>query len=160
MSTEARPVADRLWARVDRTDSGCWLWTGGRSTARNGFQYGVMKVGGKPVRAHRVAWEVANGPIPAGAFVCHHCDTPLCVNPAHLFLGTHDDNMEDMARKGRGRSAMGMRHWKAKLTDDDVAEIRRRFTGRRGEQTQLAHAFGISTAHVHRILVGTSRRVA
>jgi hypothetical protein len=76
----------------------CILWSGRIGNHR----YGVVDVGGRSVLAHRQAWEDANGPIPVGLFVLHRCDNPPCVNPEHLFLGTHQDNMADMKAKGRG----------------------------------------------------------
>jgi hypothetical protein len=78
---------------------GCWLWTLGT----NSRGYGQFCSGGRSRLAHRAAWEVANGAIPSGMYVCHHCDTPACVNPAHLFLGTASDNARD--REAKGRSA-------------------------------------------------------
>ena len=91
----------RFEAKVNRvaTPGGCHLWTAG---ARHG--YGDIAVRGKHIKAHRMAWEIANGPIPDGLWVLHDCpagDNPSCCNPAHLWLGTHADNMADMAAKGR-----------------------------------------------------------
>jgi hypothetical protein len=77
---------------------GCWVWSG--ATNRKG--YGVYIFRGKYVGAHRVAWTLFRGPIPDGLFVLHRCDNPPCLNPDHLFLGTHNDNMIDMVLKGRG----------------------------------------------------------
>lgn len=79
--------------------SECIEWAG----ARNRQGYGITYKDGKGRRAHRVAWEEANGPIPEGLFVCHSCDNPPCVNSEHLFLGTPNDNVQDMLRKGRAR---------------------------------------------------------
>jgi hypothetical protein len=93
------PIETRLWEKVQKEpNGGCWLWTGG--TTNGG--YGVIGVGrGRLHRAHRISWEIANGPIPDGLKVLHRCDNPPCVNPAHLFLGTQVDNMRDCAAKGR-----------------------------------------------------------
>ena len=77
----------------------CWNWTGGRFDNR----YGAVRYGGKSYRVHRVAWMIAGGTIDDGLYVLHRCDNPTCVNPNHLFLGTQDDNMKDMAAKGRAK---------------------------------------------------------
>ena len=91
------PIEDRIWKFVQKTD-GCWEWTGQRC-ARG---YGLVAVTHTTVRrAHRVIWELVNGPIPAGMVICHHCDNPPCVRPDHLFIGTQADNMRDMQAKGR-----------------------------------------------------------
>ena len=106
MSTEISLVQKyapyRLKARFEAqtlpiTESGCVFWLG--ALRSNG--YGAISIKGKQQAAHRVAWELANGPIPAGLCVLHKCDIPCCVNPQHLFLGTKKDNSDDMLNKGR-----------------------------------------------------------
>lgn len=82
-----------------RSDLDCWPWKGGFYPDG----YGRVRMGGKPKRAHRVAYELANGPVPKGLLVCHTCDNPKCCNPSHLFAGTRQDNFDDMVRKGRAK---------------------------------------------------------
>ena len=97
MSLYDEGFVDRFWRRVSKGDE-CWLWTAYKSGG-----YGVLCCGRRGLnrRAHRVAWEITNGPIPEGLYVCHSCDNPSCVRPAHLFLGTQSHNMSDMWRKER-----------------------------------------------------------
>lgn len=95
-----RPVAERFWEKVAKAGpDDCWLWTD--FCDRDG--YGRFRHSPwRTMRAHRIAWMLANGvQIDAGIFVCHTCDNPSCVNPAHLWLGTCGDNARDMAAKGR-----------------------------------------------------------
>lgn len=93
------PRRKTFWERVDKT-SGCWLWTGAKST-NGGYGYFIYGRGGQKLRAHRVAWEMTHGPIPEGWVVMHLCDNPLCVNPDHLEVGTQADNVLDMRIKDR-----------------------------------------------------------
>lgn len=90
-------VEERFKNKYTKDASGCWLWTAYKD--RDG--YGYLQVSGKSIRAHRVSWELTNGPIPNGMFICHSCDTSSCVNSDHLFIGTGTDNMKDKINKGR-----------------------------------------------------------
>lgn len=136
------PVADRFWAKVDRkTPEECWLWLGSRTPKR----YGTLSVAGKMRSAHRVSWELHNGPVTEGLWVLHKCDTPSCVNPAHLYLGDHRTNMDDMARKGR----QGL-----KLTPDQVRTIYRRAWAGGELQADIAKDFGVQEQTVSYIKIG------
>lgn len=105
-------------ARVD--DKGCVIFAGYLN--RDG--YGRMRVGQKLECAHRVSYAVNIGPIPDGMQVLHECDNPPCINPKHLFLGTQEENIQDMVAKGRQRGVVGVRHHKAKLNQEKAFEIR------------------------------------
>ena len=125
---------------VEMVECGCWIWMGARD--RKG--YGRHGVAGerRTASAHRSAYEAAFGPSPVGMAVCHRCDTPSCINPAHLFLGTQGDNCADMARKGR--------HGLAKIDAAQAAEIKRRL--RSGETHRaIATAFGVDRSTITQI---------
>lgn len=127
-------------------ENGCILWTG--CVHHNG--YGVIgRQDGEMVHAHRIAYERAFGEIPEGMWVLHKCDIRACVNPAHLFLGTHDDNMRDMA--GKHRSLEGEKHHKAKLTEVDVREIWLR-SGNGESRSVVAARFGVTKRTVTNIV--------
>lgn len=144
---KSEPLALRLekHSRLDPV-TGCRLWTA--SKRRKG--YGRVAFGRGTISSHRAAWLVRHGSIPEGLFVLHRCDTPGCINPDHLFLGTHAENMADRAVKRR--QAIGERNGAAKLTDDQVREILR--TKRPGHAADLAERFGVSTSLIHQICAG------
>lgn len=145
-----------MWRHVDKSGQ-CWLWTG--APFANG--YGGFRLGGRAGRtayAHRLAWELTNGPIPDGVEVCHSCDVRACVNPAHLFLGTHAENMRDMADKGRSNTpnANGEAHPRARLNATDVAAIRARYAAGGVLQRELATEYGVAQVHISRVVRGLS----
>ncbi len=137
----------RFWAKVNKTD-GCWLWTAGLDN--NG--YGCFWHNGTMHKAPRISWLLTTGAEPGGAFVCHHCDTPACVRPDHLFLGTQRDNLRDMSSKGRRRAGVGERHRSAKLTESDVLKIRQMFTGHWATAADMASHHGITVRSVYDIV--------
>jgi hypothetical protein len=117
----------------------------------------------KNTLAHRVSYELANGPIPPGLFVCHTCDNPPCVNPRHLWVGTHTDNLRDMSAKGRGGMNRGSRNANSLLNEDTVrairAEYRRGAMGpgvKTGSHRWLAAKYGVSRATIQQLLEGKS----
>ncbi len=156
---DARRVTDisaHFWSKVEKTD-GCWLWRG----PFWGKRYGSFKAHRKVYSAHRFAYELTYGPIPAGLWVLHRCDNPPCVRPDHLFLGTHQDNMDDKIKKGRCASGdqngarthfdthpRGERSGMAKLTAEKVREIRLRYAAGGISFVRLAKEYGVSEATI------------
>jgi len=143
--TEAQRVA-AFWAKVDQSGD-CWLWTAGQ----NGMGYGSIGNKSGQKLAHRMSYELAYGPIPRGMFVCHTCDTPSCVRPEHLFLGTQADNIADAQRKGRLQSGEAHRH--AKLTAEIAALIRTE-RARGVTHKALAARFCVAVATIQAIVDG------
>lgn len=158
LSVEAARITpaerERFWGKVDRSGSGCWLF--GAHVDHLGYgRFRSAALSSTGFLAHRYSWLLAHGAIPVGLDVCHKCDVRGCVNPAHLFLGTHTDNMQDMLRKGRGNKPAGERHHAAVLSEEQVREIRRRRLG--GERgVDLAREFGVTPTAVWCIAKGRS----
>ncbi len=125
-------------------DEGCWLWP----HAKNNYGYGVARLGGRARLVHRASWECANGPIPQAMCVLHKCDTPACINPAHLFIGTRADNNADKVAKGR--QLRGERQGGAILTESQARYI----LASKKSQRALAREFGISSSHVSKMKAG------
>lgn len=167
----------RFWAKVTLGVE-CWIWAGAKSQPGG---YGVFQVGGRTVAAHRVMWELMNGPIPDGLFVCHRCDVPACCRIGHLFLGTPEDNNRDREQKGRtargdrsGRRlhperfkniSRGNDHWTKKLpgqladgllvrklSEDCVREIRRRYTDGSVTFVSLAREYRVNTGTIQAVV--------
>jgi hypothetical protein len=157
----ALQAIQKMLDRVRVDENGCFLWQ--LQCDRDG--YGYYPANGKTSRAHRVAYELFRRPIPDGMFVCHHCDVPSCVNPAHLFLGTPKDNTADALRKGRMRGNTtthfrGMEHPRTTIPDETVTEVRCAYATGNYSLRQLGRQFGISTSQVHRIVKRQSRTTA
>jgi uncharacterized NAD-dependent epimerase/dehydratase family protein len=144
----ARATEASFWSKVDQTGD-CWPWT----RAVNVHGYGIVGWQGNFYLSHRLAFELATGTKPEQMMVCHRCDSPPCCNPDHLFLGTQLDNMRDCVAKGRLRSNVGVCHPGAKLTEDDVREIRRR-KANGARSADVATEFGIDRTHVWQIASG------
>jgi hypothetical protein len=147
-----RPLAERFWEKVEKTD-GCWLWAGSkRKTGYGSFSVGPSVSEG----AHRVAYRLAFGPVPDGCFVLHRCDNPQCVRPDHLFLGSHLDNMADMRAKGRQPKPdhHGEKNATAKLTESAVREIRQLFRSGKASVKAVAAEYGVTEGAIRHILSG------
>ena len=138
MNAEQQKFFDKV---IPVTESGCWLWNGAVSNRG----YGNFGIGRKTFLAHRTSFELFSGPIPRPLWVLHRCDVRSCVNPAHLFLATHKENMADMSRKGRSGK---------KLTRADAEELRRLYASGAYSHSGLGRLFGVNHRNVGRIVRG------
>lgn len=139
--------------RVRKTST-CHWWLGAKDTSGD-ITYGRFNFRGWRVRAHRAAWEFAHGePPPSDMFVCHTCDNGLCVNPKHLFLGTHQDNMDDMVSKGRAKGNKGEANGFSKLTEKEVVEMRELYRTQEWRMPDLAKRYSISLCLTHMVIRG------
>lgn len=129
---------------VRKVDNGCHEWQAKKDRAGYG-QFTLTT--GNSVRAHRYAWMLAYGEIPAGRLVCHHCDNPCCVNPEHLFIGTHLENVQDMDAKGR-------RGTRQKLRNEDVRHIKELLNQGCFSQDFIAKMYGVQQTTISRIELG------
>lgn len=124
----------------------CWLWIGAKSS----WGYGNMRYEGRPSPAHRLSFTFYKGNIPKGMIVCHRCDVPACVNPHHLFLGTHQDNTNDKIKKGRQPPKTGEKNPRVKLRERDVKYIRERYVPRhyKFSAVKLGKMFGVNATTI------------
>jgi len=132
-------IKQRFFAKIQKTDS-CWLWTG----TITGGGYGHFRTNKGPRGAHRVSFELKNGSIPKGLDVLHHCDIRNCVNPDHLWLGTHKDNMRDMESKNRGNHAKGEKQGLSKLNPTAIRDIRLNYKPRLVSLAHFARKYCVS----------------
>lgn len=161
---------DRFWSKVEiRNIDECWLWQASKTNAG----YGQFWCDDSLQLAHRISWKIHYGEIPIGMLVCHKCDTPSCVNPNHLWLGTSNDNMQDKMKKNRGKWATGIQsgaythpekrphgdsHGKTKLSSNDIQEIRTKHMNENLSAKELSDIYNISYVQMWRILHNNSRK--
>lgn len=139
-------LSERLWSRIDKNRD-CWEWVG----PLNLHGYGQLKYRNRMYQAHRLAWELTNGPIPDNLFVCHKCDNPVCCRPDHLFLGTHADNMADMVAKGRARKGSDV--YVSKLEEIDIPIIRE-LHAQGAKVPSIARKYNVKSNAIRRIIEG------
>ena len=143
-----------FWNKVNKkgTDD-CWEWSGSCSC----WGYGILIIKTRPMRAHRVSWEIHNGPIPADLCVLHKCDNRKCVNPNHLWLGTNEENTQDRHKKHRDYSPKGELNVFCKLTEQQVVQIKK-LLDNGVPNVQIASKFNISQQNICNIKKGRSWR--
>jgi hypothetical protein len=156
-----KDFALKFWSKVDKNaPNGCWEWIG----CRTGAGYGQIRISGevgqsKAVSVHVLSWEMANGLVPDGMDVLHHCDNPVCVRPEHLFLGTQHDNVQDMMQKGRyvlgvRLGNQGEKHPLHKLTEKQVLDIKKALADNSCSTAELARKYGVAYMTVYSIKRG------
>jgi hypothetical protein len=142
-------LEERFWSKVDKSGGpdACWPW----KAFKHPKGYGHFAIGGGRIkRAHRLAWELSSGEITNGLYVCHKCDNPACVNPAHLFLGTNQDNIADAENKGRSilKAQKGDKHPRHKLTEEQVKHLRMLYAEGPVNYVELAKQYGVTRSAI------------
>lgn len=146
---QATPLEERFETKVKFAVNKCWVW----QASFNQSGYGIIGYSGNTL-AHRVAYTLYIGPIPEGLCVLHTCDNRLCVNPAHLFLGTNADNVSDRVQKGRTASTKGKQNGWSKLSDTDILEIQELIDEGLLTLAEIGERYGVVKSTVFRIKMG------
>lgn len=149
---------EKFWAKLEIKDNGCWEWPGPYQTRHPDYPYGKVHLSWRTqesVAAHRLAWEIVHGPIPDGLIVRHSCDNPKCCNPQHLLIGTCKDNSQDMVT--RNRQMKGNRHFRAKLREEYIADIRERLLAGESQQS-IADDYGVCQVTISSVSLGETWR--
>lgn len=153
--------ADYFWKKVNKNGpvhptlgTRCWLWTA--STYTRG--YGQFWTGNSFTSAHRFSYTLEHGSIPEDMDVCHSCDNPLCCNPAHLWLGTAQDNVDDMLKKGRNGQPKNENHRDAKFTNEQVREIRKLYATGKYSRSELARMRSVTVPTIRSIILRMTYR--
>jgi hypothetical protein len=150
------PVEERFWRMVDKKgDEECWEWTG----ALDSFGYGIIKDekprGGRLIKAHRLSHRIHFGDIPVGLYVLHKCDNRKCVNPNHFFLGTYQDNSDDMYKKGRNVNLRGSKIGTSRFTESEIVEIKTDYFVNKMSTREISVKYSVNQTYVYQIIHGT-----
>jgi len=141
-----KTTEQRFWEKVDKSGD-CWVWTGNKT---GNMGYGVFRTGKTKTRAHRYSYELHKGPIQKGMLILHTCDTPTCIKPSHLILGTHQSNTDDRVKKKR--SARGEKNGSSKLTEKIVKRIREEYSCGNTTMMQLAEKYRVGQTTIFRVI--------
>jgi len=149
MARRQRTFEERFWKQFEmgKLDE-CWEWQGGKQ----GDGYGILRLSGRSVLAHRISYELMVGPIPPGLHVLHSCDNPPCINPHHLHIGTDLDNARESKERGRRGRLCGEKNGRAKLSPSDVRLIRALYNAGELSWMSLSRRFGVSSQQIGRIV--------
>jgi len=147
----------RFWDKMEKPDDGCWIWPGSKAAGYGTIFVEYRTKHATMMKAHRLSYMIHVGAIPPDKEICHSCDTPPCIRPSHLFLGTHQDNIADAKRKGRmahigQNSPRGENHPTSKLTQNAIKEIRATYAAGDTSMSTLGQRFGVSASLIYHIV--------
>jgi len=142
----------KFMEKFEYSENNCWEW----KACKNYGGYGVMRVNKINILATHFIWIFLHGDIPDNKIICHRCDNPGCINPSHLFLGDHNDNVQDMIKKGRARKARGIAVNTNKLNENQVIEIRKMYFENNIMQKDIAKKYNVTPNAIRAILIRKS----